>query len=587
MPVQEASTAAVPTRSNGRWHISKSELQTIFRRTHIIAAATGFLILNLLVSYYSPQVRVRMVGAVRHTFQVYEYDHTYTETNSQYYTANLIHTPGTPETIELVIPRTDRFRIDLLGDGKITFSGTLTTIARTGLRQVSTTYRFDPALLFTHGLRRTPQGDWEFRAADDPYVDVPLRNLTPEEVSSALTLCPLLFIAGPILLAAFLHRGRRNLAAHRVLVLGMICVCGFALLLALTMPYNHGPDEESHIFSGEWYLTHLTPPSMASPVFYDAYWGWNYVVGSPDLTYWLTFKTAHVIEMVRPLGLYRSARLAQIVLVFGCFLLVLRYARAHVGWAFLLSALLVPQVVYTLTYVNGDVLSYFLSIAALGLLIAPKEGGDKRVAIPLALFVLCNTKTNYLVLLPVALYFLYRQHGWKYWPYVAAGLALGTYRRVFTLVDEYVVGRSFLENELLHCSALVRERLLSGRLEYDTIITPDFYEKSLKSLYATFGYMTFSVPWYFYVVAAILAVSLILANDRRERILIALIFAVNLAMSEYFSMSVGYQPQGRYLFPTVAALSLFSTRRIAVRKYLWYALPTILAVSAFWLRHAV
>jgi len=156
---------------------------------------------------------------------------------------------------------------------------------------------------------------------------------------------------------------------------------------------------------------------------------------------------------------------------------------------------------------------------------------------------------------------------------------------VFTLLGEHLVGRSFLQNELLHCSASVRDRLLSGRLEYATIISPEFYETSLKSLYAKFGYMTFSLPWYFYVVGASLAILLILANDRRERILIAVVFVMNLGISEYFSMSLAYQPQGRYLFPTIVVLVLMSARRIPVLKYLWCAIPTALAVTAFWLRY--
>jgi hypothetical protein len=404
-----------------------------------------------------------------------------------------------------------------------------------------------------------------------------------ESISTAYSLCPVLYVLGPILLALFLYKIRRELAEHRFPVLVMLCVCIFLSFLALTLPYNHGPDEESHVYSGLWYLTHLSPPSMASPMFYNG-WGWNYIVGTTDLTYWLTFKLAHLIEMFHPLPLYRAARLAQIGVIFGLLLLVLRFTQVQVAWAFLLSAILVPQIAYTMTYVNGDVLSYFLSIAALGILLAPKDL-DSRIAIPVSLFVLCNTKTNYLVLLPVALYLLYRQYGFKYWPYVVGGLAIGSYRRVFTLVDEHLVGRTFLQNELLHCKPRVRERLLSGRLEYDTIINLDFYKTSVKSLYATFGYLQYWCPWYFYAAGVALAVLLFVANDRRHRILIAIVFLVNLGMSLYFSMSMEYQPQGRYLFPTMVLLFLLSVTRIRVQRYLWFAIPTALALTDFWLRY--
>lgn len=549
----------------------------------IALAMIGFVILNLLVSYYSPRVYIPVAGSIRETFQIYHFNNGYTEENSDYYTAYEDHDSAGPVTMELTFPAQERFRLDFLGDGRVVFLGRLTVVTRSDLRQFTSTYRLDPSLATFHGLR-PDQGAFAFVAADDPYVDVALSALPLESVSTAYSLCPVLYVLGPILFALFLYKTRHYLGAYRFLVLGMVCVCIFLSLLALTLPYNHGPDEESHIFSGQWYLTHLLPPSMASPVFYDGYWGWNYVVGSPDLTYWLTFKLAHFIETLHPMDLYRAARISQIAVVFGVFLLVLRFTRIHVAWAFLLSAVLVPQIAYTLTYVNGDALSYFLSIAGLGILLAPKDL-DSRIAILVSLFLLCNTKTNYLVLLPVALYVIWRQYGFKYWPYVVAGFAIGSYRRVFSLVDEHLVGRTFLQNELLHCSAAVRERLLSGRLEYATITKPEFYETSLQSLYAKFGYMTFSLPWYFYVLGAALALILILAADRRERILIAIVFVINLAMSEYFSMSFGYQPQGRYLFPTLVVLVLLSVRRIRVQQYLWYAIPTAFAVTAFWLRY--
>ena len=557
----------------------------------IAAAMTGFVILCLLASYYTPQVTIPVTGSIRETFQIYRFANGYTEENSEFYTAYVGRDPAGPITTELTFPGPEpdsgwRFRLDFLGDGTVTFPGKLTLITRTDLREVTSIYRFDPAVLPMHGFKRDPQGALAFVAADDPYVDVQLRTLPLVSASTAYSLCPVLFVLGPILLALFLYKIRRYLAAHRFLAIGMLCVCIFLALLAFTLPYNHGPDEESHIFSGQWYLTHLLPPSMASPVYYDNYWGWNYVVGAPDLTYWLIFKLTHCIEAFHPMDLYRAARFAQIALIFGLFLLLLRYTRGYVAWACLLSAVLIPQVAYTLTYVNGDALSYFLSIAALGLLLAPQDL-DIRIAIPVSLFILCNTKLNYVVLVPLALYLLYREYGFKYWPYVAAGFAIGSYRRVFSLIDEHLVGRTFLQNELLHCAAPVREHLLSGRLEYGTMVRPDFYETSLQSLYAKFGYMTFSLPWYFYVLGAALAISLILAIDRRERILIAIVFVVNLAMSEYFSMSIGYQPQGRYLFPTMVVLVLLAARRIRVQRYLWYAIPTSLAVTAFWLRYLV
>ena len=90
----------------------------------------------------------------------------------------------------------------------------------------------------------------------------------------------------------------------------MCAVCVFIGLLAATLPYNHGPDESAHIWSGEaGNLADTLPPSMASPIYYDPYWGWNYLIGAPDLTYLLTFKLAHAIDMLGVMDLYRAARI--------------------------------------------------------------------------------------------------------------------------------------------------------------------------------------------------------------------------------------------------------------------------------------
>ena len=143
-----------------------------------------------------------------------------------------------------------------------------------------------------------------------------------------------------------------------------------------------------------------------------------------------------------------------------------------------------------MTYVNGDALSYFLSLAALGLIVVPKEV-DTRVATVAAIFILCNVKVNYIVLIPVALYLIYRRYGLAWWPYVAIGGLLGSYKRVFAYVDSHNLGRTFLQNELLHCSPAFHTRLLRGGLDYGVLSNGDFYKSSMTSLYAVFAALNY------------------------------------------------------------------------------------------------
>lgn len=557
----------------------RKSLAPQWRLLSVYAAVTIAVIVYLLHTYYTPFILIPATGTIK-AFQLYTFDTKYKEDNSNYYTARTIHEPsGT--TLEFAFPGQSRFRLDFLQDGSVAFAGTLTVIAHSGFRQLETTYGFDPGKLFHHALQLNHNGGFDFQFAQDPYIDVPIDNLDRLSVREAYSACPLLYLLGPICIAAYLYRFRQDLTAHLGVTLGMCAVCVFIGLLAATLPYNHGPDESAHIWSGQWYLAHTLPPSMASPIYYDPYWGWNYLIGAPDLTYLLTFKLAHAIDMLGVMDLYRAARISQLVLIFGCFLLSLRFTKVQVAWAFLLSAALIPQIAYTMTYVNGDALSYFLSLAALGLIVVPKEV-DTRVATVAAIFILCNVKVNYIVLIPVALYLIYRRYGLAWWPYVAIGGLLGSYKRVFAYVDSHNLGRTFLQNELLHCSPAFHTRLLRGGLDYGVLSNGDFYKSSMTSLYAVFAALNYRFPWYFYVVGLCVLVLLLLTNNWEDRLLILGCFAANIVMSLYFSMSVDYQPQGRYLLPTLTVLFLSSAKHDNVKKYLWYGAPTAMALLSFW-----
>src|ERR1700722_7590338 len=101
-------------------------------------AMTGFVILNLLSSYYSSQIIVPATGSFRDTFQIYRFNNGYTEANSDYYTAYTDHDPNGGLTPELSFPAPEpkggRVRLDFLGDGTVAFPGKLTLITRMDLR---------------------------------------------------------------------------------------------------------------------------------------------------------------------------------------------------------------------------------------------------------------------------------------------------------------------------------------------------------------------------------------------------------------------------------------------------------------------
>lgn len=541
------------------------------------AAALSVSVL-LLAAYYRPEIVIPVFGPI-HSFQIYSWENGYTEANSAFFNSRTVYNPDQAIT-ELRFPAPDRFRLDFVRSGIVRFGGTVTRIDRSFLRESTTVYTLAGANLFTHGMKLLPDGNYTFDINDDPYVDVPLSALKVTAVTNTDSITPFFYLVIPGLFAFAIYRGRERISNQAPLLLSMLCLILFVSFLAMTLPYNHGPDEVDHILSGRWYLNHFRPPSMADPVFYDSYWGWNYLIGSPDLTYWLTFKTAGVVDAIATLDPHLLARLSQIALCSLCFVAMFAFADITIAWTFLISLAVVPQLAYTMTYVNGDALSYALTYASLGILWRPRIRLP-GVAIAVLLFVLCNTKVNYIILLPVAIYLVYLKWGRSMWPWVAVGLVAGSYKRVFNLIDERVVGRTFLQNEMLHCSAQVRNQLQTVNWHY--IVQPDFYETSLKSLYGVFGYLNYFLPWYYYVAGASLALFLLAAYNWRHRAITITCFAVSLAASLYWSSTVGYQAQGRYLFPALVSVFLVAARNIDFRKYFWYAIPTATALGGFWM----
>lgn len=577
-PPENSSTVAV---QDGTDQYGVAEGKTSFlerlRRVYPAIMLLLFVCLILIRQFQKPSIIIPVTGQFAR-FQIYTFDNGYTEENSNFYPTRTVQEVG-GTTTQIRFPIHDRFRLDFLKSGTVAFRGILYKIEYSGLSVITTTYAFDPTRLFTHGMRLQADGTYIFDINDDPYVDIPLAALPVRSVNTALSFAIFGFLIAVPALAIFLYRVRGEFVANPAFFLAALCVGMFVSFLAVTLPFNHGPDEFAHVLAGRWYLDHILPPSMSDPVFYDPSFGWDYLIGGPDLTYWLTFKTVTLIDALATFDLFVAARIAQIILCLLCSLVIVRYSAVEIGWAFLLSLAVVPQLAYTLTYVNGDILSYSITFAALAILWKPRPD-TSLWAVPVCLFLLCNTKVNYIILIPVALYLIYRNYGYRVWPWVALGLAAGSYKRVLGLLDEHIVGRTFLQNELLHAAPAFKKQLVTT--DWSHLTDWQFYSWSLKSLYGVFGYMTWFLSWQYYVVGISLVFVLLKANPRQRNWAIAACFAVSVAASQYATATLGYQPQGRYLFPAVAVLFLFTSEKIVAWKYFWYAIPAAMALGSFW-----
>jgi len=400
---------------------------------------------------------------------------------------------------------------------------------------------------------------------------------------------------------------------------------------AVALPLNHGPDEEMHVGSIYWYFENLRPPAVAlgDTPYLNVIWQSSYVLGaSADWTYLLTARTGSLMHWVAPhVPDFQLMRIAEILLlvIIGGF--CSHFCGVRYGVAYLAAWALIPQLAYTATYVNGDVLSFATCLLACALLLG-RPIDDANRAVPIvqfvaAIFLLVNAKSNYLPLLVVLL--VWSVIHWRRqtlisgralaWLFALSPLIF--YRRIFNYWDQAEFGGSYLEYSYARLMALlngdqapqrrafdqalaffqndapfryvqgVYERMLGGPSHYDygVLLNPDWYVSSFHSLFGVFGYMNSPVSWWLLAVpiGACMAVLWYGVQSREQFILLASTVALTLGASLFYSISQGYQAQGRYLFPIVCLgmVLLARGRREVCEKVLVRVVPPA-AVVTWW-----
>lgn len=523
-------------------------------------------------------ISVPMVEPVK-TAQIYYFDGGYTEDESSIVRSDSMLDRGGVET-ELRFRAGDRFRLDLIGDGTVQFGNTLTTERLGFLHKRVRTYSFDITRLAVHDISAAAEGRIAFSSKADPYIDVDLAQL-PVVTDRVLWSGALpVFIAVLAGLPILVYRWYGMLRRHYLLALAAVALCCFLAMIAISLPVHHGPDETLHIASGRWYVTRLLPPSMVDPeVYYDSYFGVNYIIGHTDLTYLVTFKAAGIIDSIAGVPLHVGARLAQIAIFAALFFVLLRFAGPLPAMTLLLAVAALPEAAYLLTYVNGDALSFCFGVAAL-IVLAVSKAPNKWV-VALVFFTLMNLKTHYALLLPAAALLLYRASRFRYAPWAAVGCAVGLYRYAFNVFDQARTHLTFAANQALHAGPIMRDRVAHGFWDPTRMIGTHFYISSAKSLYAIFGQMNFVFNPGVYVAGVVLAFVLLWRNGWRVNLLIAAAMVVNLAASLWYSMTYAYQPQGRYLLPAVVIAIAVSAERCGWRRVAPFALVTMFCLMRF------
>ena len=384
----------------------------------------------------------------------------------------------------------------------------------------------------------------------------------------------------------------------------IIVAVGLAMSIAVGTRQDAHPDEIFHISTFDYYRNHWWPPDFDEDVTLVSIFGTKRVY-SGELVYLIYSKPARVIWNILniPQDRYIVYRLIN-VSVLLILLFVLFFSRIKVlDPVFIgLTILVFPQVQYIFAYVNTDAWSLsmgiFLFLVVLYLVDKPIKSWGYKDVILLGVFtgLVLASKLNFLMMLimPYVILAAYvaRSYKEKILPpaksillnimlvIVIAFLFFGPLRVVFPLsipnysqkmqvdIRKWAYGGYNPDNPTAQGFHLAEKGVTYVEMltEYDWMNTNrKWIPTTAKSFFGLFGYYTVLLDDWVYLLALIfvlglLALTLItlfcywksLSWVMQVSFIVApLLIMFNIAASLYRSLNYDYQPQGRYLFPSL------------------------------------
>lgn len=514
----------------------------------------------------------------------------------------------------LQIPNNKRLRIDAGPEsGKVKIS----LISKNFFYQKFSTLKFTADnIISAHDAKLVDEGDLiQFDPSDDSWVDLNLQNLQ-ERVGSVVYQDIFLFFLLFIYLMVYSIQGwvlwvkdSPPIAHLSILILFI-----FLLLQTLGTKIHIGPDEPMHLASASWYGLFTLPPFLASTHHYiDEIWKCSYVFGvGSDLSYLISAKMKEILSLFGFNDGFLTLRTSQLLMVFLFLGLIGFFTELMYLNVFLLLLMIVPQFSFIQTYFNGDALSFSFSYLGIALILtSPRNSRSIFLRSFIALFLLFASKLNMLALAPAYLYFYLRLFDFKLnkqffaiTSLLALSLPIFLYRRIFNIIDQFnerttylnVIWERFANVEtdgLLPMSVAKRSFELrlpgSKHWNYDFITENHWYLSSFKSFFGTFGLMNVNLPSFLTTTSFILLMLFFLQRSRRyekfDWILAVLCFILAIAASLYYSVSHGYQPQGRYLFSILIIVgALVAKQGKSLPTFWWYSIIMTLVAFAYFAR---
>lgn len=381
----------------------------------------------------------------------------------------------------------------------------------------------------------------------------------------------------------------------------------FAIVLVLVVAMamltrrNIHPDEYVHLDAAQYYSSHWAPPDVTDPDIAHTYSVYGVSrLNSPELAYFLTGKFAQLTS-VFPLPGFLNLRLFNLAL---CTLLLLYVVKIKEHRYIAAPLLISPQLWYVFSYCDSDafalLLTFFIACQfalPASMLNVHLESREKKAVI----------RTVFLVLLFAAMFLLKK----NYWFFIVFIFGYFLWRLLFlisredrrhviknmtilTLLAVSVAGlriagdyavngwdrsekmsqiREQLSHPFYKPSTPLEEkhpflyRKARGASLKEIIVVDRWFERSYQSAFGIYGYFTATADDTYYDLVRPLAtgfllflmVAVLFRGGLSGNLLLFLFCGCSgavIAASLYHSWTADFQPQGRYLFPIIPALSI-------------------------------
>lgn len=441
-------------------------------------------------------------------------------------------------------------------------------------------FSLDADGLLTRSIGKDPHYIWKPRFIAEPFG-------WPGELARLLILFGVIYLAGIM---------ARNLVLEkRYVPLYLAAAVGLILVMAVISKQDVHPDEYVHIKAASYYVDNWLPPEVGSDEIRHTYsrYGVSRLNGF-EIYYFFAGKFGTLIESLN-IPDYMAFRLFNVLLFSTILLISLGYRNSRMMMAVLLVS---PQLWYVFSYCNSDAFALFAATIA-GWQVVDKNslfnrylsdrGGINRLLTPLILGLMAGLlmmiKKNYypfaLFLLIVVLYGIwlnrenssFRTSLIKLFVICLIGISLPMVKlgldyfvngvdrndKIAAMQEELAEPMFNPATELAkrHVYLSMKER---GVTLAKMIHVHRWFEKSFRSGFGVYGYMTVSAThvlydlmrWLIITLVCFVVVSVLVWGSWSDRLTMVAAIGVSAALigaSFHHSWTADFQAQGRYLFP--------------------------------------